>query len=400
MDDNQSSGILNLTPKASAIWLFIAMVVVVCVGALVGIYAYTWSENDKKVNITDSELVDALRNHAPNIAASEIHDSLVPGVKEVFYRNQLRYVIDGRYIVQGPLFDLKTGENLSAISIAGYQEKQKTGTIKQLLETDQTQSISKAAPKTNNPKAAPKATTPTELKSDPKMDKVNVPPVSADSGSVTNKLEAGTQTKPVSESAAPEIDIESSRPLGYRALIMGVQKKLGRQLTEKEVMTIIRSSVANSGLPDKMTVKYPAVGEEQIKLTVFSDITCPFCQQLHTGVPELQKMGVTVRYLLFPRKGLEAPEAEIMAKIACYDTDAKRMAALDRAFNGDTLPEMEACNMEGIKANYVLTGPGTSGFDITGTPTILASNGIRLDAIPTVNKKLDIDALKNALLLE
>ena len=40
-------------------------------------------------------------------------------------------------------------------------------------------------------------------------------------------------------------------------------------------------------------------------ITGFTDISCPYCQKLHQEVPELNKQGVTVRYLAFPRNGVK-----------------------------------------------------------------------------------------------
>ena len=41
-------------------------------------------------------------------------------------------------------------------------------------------------------------------------------------------------------------------------------------------------------------------------ITVFTDTDCGYCQKLHSEVPELNRLGVEVRYLAFPRQGLES----------------------------------------------------------------------------------------------
>ena len=41
-------------------------------------------------------------------------------------------------------------------------------------------------------------------------------------------------------------------------------------------------------------------------VTVFTDIDCTYCRQFHKTVPELQKRGLQVRYLMFPRAGLQS----------------------------------------------------------------------------------------------
>ena len=52
----------------------------------------------------------------------------------------------------------------------------------------------------------------------------------------------------------------------------------------------------------KMIV-YKAANEKYV-ITVFTDISCPYCQNC-IKVPELNKQGVTVRYLAFPRNGVK-----------------------------------------------------------------------------------------------
>ena len=39
---------------------------------------------------------------------------------------------------------------------------------------------------------------------------------------------------------------------------------------------------------------------------VFTDITCGYCQRFHRDVAELNSNGVAVRYLAFPRAGIDA----------------------------------------------------------------------------------------------
>ena len=65
---------------------------------------------------------------------------------------------------------------------------------------------------------------------------------------------------------------------------------------------------AMAGVPDAKAVMFPAKGEEKASISVFTDIDCGYCQKLHQEVPELNKMGITVRYLAYPRSGVRDPE--------------------------------------------------------------------------------------------
>ena len=37
---------------------------------------------------------------------------------------------------------------------------------------------------------------------------------------------------------------------------------------------------------------------------IFTDIDCGYCRKLHKEVPELNRLGVAVRYLAYPRAGI------------------------------------------------------------------------------------------------
>lgn len=55
---------------------------------------------------------------------------------------------------------------------------------------------------------------------------------------------------------------------------------------------------------DEDTVKFAAKGKEKTVIDVFTDIECPYCQKLHNEVPRLNELGITVRYLAYPRAGV------------------------------------------------------------------------------------------------
>lgn len=46
--------------------------------------------------------------------------------------------------------------------------------------------------------------------------------------------------------------------------------------------------------------------EEKHVITVFTDITCGYCRKLHEQMKDYNALGITVRYLAFPRQGLSS----------------------------------------------------------------------------------------------
>ncbi|WP_447882799.1 bifunctional protein-disulfide isomerase/oxidoreductase DsbC [Serratia fonticola] len=118
-------------------------------------------------------------------------------------------------------------------------------------------------------------------------------------------------------------------------------------------------------LKDQMIV-YKAPKEKHV-ITVFTDITCGYCHKLHEQMKEYNDLGITVRYLAFPRQGLESQAEKDMRSIWCT---ADRAKAFDAAMKGDAVSPA-TCKTD-ISQHYVL---GVQ-FGINGTPAIVLKNGM------------------------
>ena len=129
-----------------------------------------------------------------------------------------------------------------------------------------------------------------------------------------------------------EVKLKGSRVLYASAdgqfIVQGYmfQLKDGKpvNLTEKAE----RSGVAKliNGIPVAETVVYPAIGETKSHITVFTDTTCPYCHKLHGEIPALNKMGIEVRYVAFPRQGLGSPGDQQLQAVWC---SADKKSAMD-----------------------------------------------------------------------
>lgn len=104
-------------------------------------------------------------------------------------------------------------------------------------------------------------------------------------------------------------------------------------------------------------------------VTVFTDVDCPYCRAFHANIAEINKLGIAVDYLFWPRTGLDTPSARKAVDVWC---SADRQAALTRAFEGN-LPRDAECKSP-VAHDFNL------GVDlgVDGTPTIIADNGIVL----------------------
>ncbi|WP_225639378.1 bifunctional protein-disulfide isomerase/oxidoreductase DsbC [Candidatus Profftia sp. (ex Adelges kitamiensis)] len=111
---------------------------------------------------------------------------------------------------------------------------------------------------------------------------------------------------------------------------------------------------------------YQAYKEKYI-ITVFTDITCKYCHKLHSQIKEYNNLGITVRYLAFPRNGLKSKVAKDMQLIWCT---MNRYHIFNAAIHNKIIQQPLICNID-IKKHYEL---GIQ-FGIQGTPAIIFNDG-------------------------
>ena len=124
---------------------------------------------------------------------------------------------------------------------------------------------------------------------------------------------------------------------------------------------------AIAAVADQDMIVFPAEGETRASITVFTDVTCFYCQKLHKEVPELNRRGVEVRYLAYPRAGVGSEGFRLLATAWC---------ASDRQ---DTLTRLKA--REEVKQSVCPGNPVADEFalgqavGVRGTPAIIMPDG-------------------------
>jgi len=116
---------------------------------------------------------------------------------------------------------------------------------------------------------------------------------------------------------------------------------------------------------EKEMIVYKAP-KEQHSVTVFTDITCGYCHKLHEDIKDYNALGITVRYLAFPRQGLKSKAESDMKSIWCAKDRAK---AFDDAMKGGEVAPA-SCDIN-LADQYNL---GVQ-FGIQGTPAIVLNDG-------------------------
>ena len=119
-----------------------------------------------------------------------------------------------------------------------------------------------------------------------------------------------------------------------------------------------------NGLEKEMIV-YKAHQEKHV-ITVFTDSTCGYCHKLHEEMSDYNARGITVRYLAFPRQGIESQAEQDMKSIWCAKD---RNKAFDDAMGGKGV-KPASCDIN-IANHYAL---GVQ-FGVTGTPAVVLSDG-------------------------
>lgn len=75
-------------------------------------------------------------------------------------------------------------------------------------------------------------------------------------------------------------------------------------------------------VPEMIVYKAP---KEKHVITVFTDITCGYCHKLHSQMKEYNDLGITVRYLAFPRQGLSSQAEKICNQSGVWPIAVKRL---------------------------------------------------------------------------
>lgn len=106
--------------------------------------------------------------------------------------------------------------------------------------------------------------------------------------------------------------------------------------------------------------------EPKTHITVFTDTDCGYCQKLHREVPELNRLGVEVRYMAFPRQGIGSHGYNGLVSVWCAKD---RQEAMNKAKSREELP---AANCDNPVAKQFKLGQL---LGVTGTPAIVLANG-------------------------
>ena len=154
-----------------------------------------------------------------------------------------------------------------------------------------------------------------------------------------------------------------------RYLVSGEMHDLSTKLniTEEHRKTA-RKTILDAVDPKSMIIFKPK-GEIKHVITVFTDIDCGYCRKLHSGMQEMNDLGIEVRYLSFPRAGINSPSYNKAVSVWCAD-DPREALTLAKA---DKPVAVATCDNP-VKDEWQLGKK----LGVTGTPAIFLEDGTLL----------------------
>lgn len=122
---------------------------------------------------------------------------------------------------------------------------------------------------------------------------------------------------------------------------------------------------AVNALGEQNMIIFPAK-KPRHTITVFTDVDCTYCRKMHKEISRYNELGITVRYLLYPRSGVNTPSYSKAVTVWC---NGNRQDALTRAKAGEELKSLDCANP--VKTMMEL---GES-VGLQGTPAIILGDG-------------------------
>jgi len=153
-----------------------------------------------------------------------------------------------------------------------------------------------------------------------------------------------------------------------RYLIQGnvIDLEARENLTAPRIAQAASAAIENVG-EENMVIYEPK--ETKHTITIFTDIDCGYCRKLHGQMDQYLAHGIRIRYLFFPRAGIQSESARKAVAVWCADD---RNAAMTLAKSGQKI-EMKDCKNP-VSDHYSLGEQ----MGIRGTPALVLADGEKL----------------------
>ncbi|MBF2754897.1 MAG: DsbC family protein [Gammaproteobacteria bacterium AqS3] len=133
-------------------------------------------------------------------------------------------------------------------------------------------------------------------------------------------------------------------------------------------------------------IVFPAEGDTRAVVYAFTDVTCPFCQQMHLEIAGYNQLGIEVRYMAFPRGGMGSRGYELLAKAWCAEDPVNAIGQLKIGQGSD----LEVCETQPVMTHYDIG----QRVGVRGTPTFITQEGSLISGFRTTDEIAEILELK------
>lgn len=151
-------------------------------------------------------------------------------------------------------------------------------------------------------------------------------------------------------------------------VISGDMYQLGQSMVNltEERRAVSRKKVMDQVPLEEMVVFSPS-GEVKTHINVFTDVDCSYCRKLHQEIADINALGIEVRYLAYPRRGLDNETYDRIVSAWCAKNPNDAITELKAGRN------IAAATCDNPVADQYQLGQQVG---VTGTPAIVTATGL------------------------
>lgn len=143
----------------------------------------------------------------------------------------------------------------------------------------------------------------------------------------------------------------------------------GKITNQTELYLSTKREKLLASVSDGDLITYKPKGESKGDVYVFTDVDCGYCRKFHQEVPRLNELGITVKYLAWPRAGEQSATGKVMTAVWC---SADQNDAMTKAKFKEGVLDPAASNCKTPIANQLQLGRQ---LGVRGTPAIFLKDG-------------------------
>ena len=144
--------------------------------------------------------------------------------------------------------------------------------------------------------------------------------------------------------------------------IFNISEGEAQSTTEKDKDIFRKNKLITSNLE---TIDFLAK-KEKYSLTVFTDVYCGYCRKFHNEIDQYNNLGISIKYLAFPRAGIDSESYTKMVSAWCSDQADLSITLLK---DNKSIPSNSCENSVAEQFELGRT------LGITGTPALITQSG-------------------------